>query len=502
VSDALARLHGSTSAYRPDVLLLPYQQKWFSDRSPVKIAEKSRRTGFTWTTAGEWADDAARGKADGWYVGYTEEQGEEFIRDVATWARLMHGVAVEHCESVIEDVDPDTGESQSIKVFRVDFANGKRVTALNSKPRNLRGKQGNICLDEAAFHDDVPGLLKAAGATRMWGGRIAIISTHNGVENEFNKLLESVRAGKLRYSIHRVTIDDALADGLCRRICQKTGVRWTPKREAAWRQEQFDLYGDGSEEELLCVPSKGGIAYFARDVIDGCMQRGRPILRMNCDAQFAMRPEPERVRHVDAWIRTELMPLLAKLPKDRPHYLGEDYGRVADLMVLAPGTLTRDLLRDVPFLIELSNVPFEQQKQVAFALISGLPNFQQGHFDATGNGAYLAEVCAQKFGTHRIEQIKVTENWHIEAWPTTRAAFEERKLLLPADDQLLSDFGAVKRVNGIPKLPNANTVKVVQNGEVRTVRRHGDAAVAIAMLTTATRAPVPTKSKFVHVQGL
>lgn len=498
----MSSVHAIDLEYRPDVVLLPYQARWWADKSEVKLAEKSRRTGFTWTTAGEWADDAARGRDDGWYIGYSEDQGEEFVRDVAFWARVLHGVAVEYQETVLEDVDPDTGDTSAIKAFRVDFASGKRVTALSSKPRNMRGKQGNICLDEAAFHDDVPGLLKAANATMIWGGRVAIISTHNGVENEYNKLLENTRAGRFNYSIHRVTLDDALSDGLFKRICQKRRKRWSLSLQESWRQALIDKYGEGSDEELFCIPSKGGIAYFATDVIEARMRTGRPVLRLTCDGAFAMKPEPERIRTVDSWIKAELVPQLAKLPKDRPHYAGLDYGRVADLLVCAPATMTRELVRSVPFLLELSNVPFEQQRQVMFALLGGLPSFKKAHFDATGNGAYLAEVCAQKFGAERVEQVKVTENWHMEAWPTTRAAFEEGKLEIPSDAGVLGDFKMVKRVNGIPKLPSATATKVVENGEVRKVRRHGDAAVAIAMLTTATRAPKHAPSQFVHIAGL
>ena len=32
----------------PDSVLLPYQKRWVADESPLKIAEKSRRTGLTY----------------------------------------------------------------------------------------------------------------------------------------------------------------------------------------------------------------------------------------------------------------------------------------------------------------------------------------------------------------------------------------------------------------------------------------------------------------------
>ena len=126
------------------------------------------------------------------------------------------------------------------------------------------------------------------------------------------------------------------------------------------------------------------------------MVKGRPVLRLYLSREFAMRPEKDRVKHVDDWLRIEVGPQIAKLPRDRQHFLGVDFGRTADLSVMVPATLQHDLTREVPFLVELSNVPFEQQRQIAFALLDKLPRFTRAHFDATGNGHYLAEVCAQR----------------------------------------------------------------------------------------------------------
>ena len=120
-------------------MLLPYQQRWFCDESQVKVIEKSRRVGISWASACKHVFVAAEGKSDAWYVGYSEDQGEEFIRDVADWAKAVHGAAVSEVQRfVLEDVDPETGNTKAIKAFRVDFASGCKVTALSSRPRNLR----------------------------------------------------------------------------------------------------------------------------------------------------------------------------------------------------------------------------------------------------------------------------------------------------------------------------------------------------------------------------
>jgi phage FluMu gp28-like protein len=70
-------------------ILLPYQQRWISDRSPVKVAEKSRQIGFSWCEAADCAlTAAAAGGMDCWIVSVNEDSAREFIGDVAFWARV------------------------------------------------------------------------------------------------------------------------------------------------------------------------------------------------------------------------------------------------------------------------------------------------------------------------------------------------------------------------------------------------------------------------------
>ena len=51
--------------------------------------------------------------------------------------------------------------------------------------------------------------IKSGLALTMWGAKVRLISTHNGVDNLFNELITDSRAGKKRYSVHRLTLDDA-----------------------------------------------------------------------------------------------------------------------------------------------------------------------------------------------------------------------------------------------------------------------------------------------------
>jgi phage FluMu gp28-like protein len=468
-------------AYSEHALLLPYQQRWVLDTSGFRVCEKSRRVGMTWATAAYAVWLAAQGKCDVWYILYNEDGAKEFILDCVKTAQALNLFAGAY-ETVVLPED-EVGRLEGVKAFQITCPSGKRISALTSAPRNLRGKQGLVVIDEAAFHDDLPGLLKAAAAFRLWGGQVWVMSTHDGIENPFNRLVEDIRAGKVPYSLHRVTFRSALADGLYRRISLIQGREWSPEAERRWEAEIRAEMGDNADEELDCVPSRGGVAYFNRDVIESRMAMDRPVLRLYLPREFTARPEQQREQHVRDWLEAEVGPRIDKLARDRTHFLGVDFGRTSDLSVLMPGALLGDLTRDVPFIIELSNVPFEQQRQVAFYVLDRLPRFLRAHFDATGNGAYLAEVCAQRYGQQRVVEVKISERWHLESWPPLRAAFEEGKIRLPSDEEVRADFMAVKRTQGIPKLPNAVLVK----SEGATIRRHGDVAVACAMLYSATR---------------
>jgi phage FluMu gp28-like protein len=185
-------------------LLLPYQKVWIADTAQLKIAEKSRRTGLTWGEAADAVLTASARKSAGgcdhFYVGSNKEMAVEFIDACALWAKAFNQVAAQIQEAIFKDEDKD------ILTFTIYFTSGFKIQALSSNPTNMRGRQGNVTIDEAAFHDRLGEVLKAALALTMWGAKVRIISTHNGVDNLFNELITDSRAGKKDYSVHRITL--------------------------------------------------------------------------------------------------------------------------------------------------------------------------------------------------------------------------------------------------------------------------------------------------------
>jgi hypothetical protein len=76
-----------------------------------------------------------------------------------------------------------------------------------------------VVIDEAAFHPNVQGVMEAATALLIWGGRISVISSHNGKNNPFNQFVKDIENGVGEDAkVHVVTFDDAVANGLYERV--------------------------------------------------------------------------------------------------------------------------------------------------------------------------------------------------------------------------------------------------------------------------------------------
>lgn len=488
-----------TGDYFPEnePVLLGYQARWFEDESEVKIAEKSRRTGLTWAEAASNVIQAAKPKKRGgsnvYYIGSRQEMALEYIAACALFSKAFNQLAGGVSQSFFKDEDG----SKEILTYTIRFPNsGFKITALSSRPSNLRGMQGDVVIDEAAFHDSLHELLKAAMALTMWGNRVRIISTHNGVDNEYNQYVEDTRAGRKPYSLHRITLDDAIADGVFRRICYVTGKPWSIEAELAWRTKTIanSPSKEAADEEYFCIPSQSGGAALSRVLIEARMDKRYPVIRLTKDNSFNEWPEYLRQAEIKDWCDEFLRPELNKLNPKLMHAFGEDFGRLGDLTVIDPITIEQNLDRTVPFSVELRNIPFKQQEQVLFYIVDRLPRLVGGALDAGGNGMYLAEQARHRYGSGRIQEIKLSESWYLENMPKLKAAFEDAKLTIPADADQLNDLRALQVINGIIRLPKAKT-------DTGPNQRHGDSAIskALAYFASLTEAqiieynPIPSK---------
>ncbi|EEQ3196674.1 hypothetical protein GRP00_005386, partial [Escherichia coli] len=390
-------------------VFLDYQARWFEDESEVCIAEKSRRTGLTWAEAGRNVITAAKPKRRGgrnvFYVGSKQEMALEYISACALFSRAFNQLAD---ADVYEQTFWDRDKKEEILTYMIRFPNsGFKIQALSSRPSNLRGLQGDVVIDEAAFHESLDELLKAAMALTMWGARVRIISTHNGVDNLFNQYIQEAREGRKDYSVHRITLDDAIADGLYRRICYVTGREWSPESEQKWRD---DLYKNAptredADEEYGCIPKKSGGAYIPHALIEMAMIRDIPILTFEAPDDFISRAAWLRESEVLTWCEEHLKPLLEALNSRSRFSFGEDFARTGDLSCFVLLEITESLAKREVFRVELRNLPYAQQEQVMMYILTRVPALVGAAFDATGNGGYLAEAALLAFGPDIIDCV-------------------------------------------------------------------------------------------------
>lgn len=458
-------------------VLLPYQSLLLSTTSPVVFIEKSRRIGMTWGIGADAVLVAASAKGEGgmdvFYIGYNLEMAREFIDTCASWAKAFNQACNAVEEFMFEKIDKD-GNTKEIKAFRIEFASGYEIVALPSSPRSLRGKQGYIIIDEAAFHDDLEELLKAAYAMLIWGGRVAVISTHDGVDNAFNVQINAIsekRKGFEKHALIKVTFRDAIEQGLYKRICLTSGKVYTPEGEQEFIDDIYGFYGDGAEEELDVIPKRSGGTYLPGAIVEPCMWIA-PIVRLELKDEFFLLPAYEKERQIQDWCVENLKPHLDSLDHELIHHFGFDFARSGDLCVFAPLAVEKILRRRIPFHLEMRNVPFSQQEQILFYAIDRLPRFQSGFADATGNGAQIAEKMQERYGLNRIFAIKINVPWYVEALPPYKGAFQDRNILIPKDSDVLQDHRTAIVVDGAPQIPRLKGSDKKQ--------RHGDTLIAYA----------------------
>ena len=481
-------------------ILCDFQSHWLADRHPVVVAEKSRQIGFTLTTAAGAVLDAAQSAGrDCWYVGYNQTMASEFIRDCAYWSDMFD------VPGLGGQIYIDARRDRSVFIYKINFASGKSITALSSKPENLRAKHGNVIIDEAAFHPDLPGLLKAATALTMWGGQIRIISTHNGDMNPFAQLLDDVRAGKFDARIHKVTLRDALASGLYRRLCDVEGIDYSQESETEWMENLYRRYGEDATEELDVIPSSGTSGYISVQAIERAMVAGRPVFRLALPDGFMTRSPQDRELEINRFYYTNIKPVIDRLDRNARHYLGVDFARSGDLSVFASLAEDENIRHHCPFLVECHNWPFDEQWQLYTMLMTDLPNVAMSCIDASGNGAYLGERAEATY-LSRAQGVKSTTQHYITHMPKFRAAFDDALITVPRHADVQQDLRSIDNTDGVPKVHAKKRHKGTDG-----LWRHGDAAMALYFAhCAATDVPpaaasaqirVPTSHYDLHHRG-
>ena len=427
--------------------LLPYQVAWVQERAQFAVCEKSRRIGLSWADAYEGVLHAAEGRGNVFYQSFNQDMTQTYIEDCAAWATRFGLAASEIEETLISN------EREQVLRYRITFDSGKSIQALPSNPRVLRskGKPGDrYVLDEAAFCDDLDELLKAATAMTQWGGQVRIVSTHNGQSNPFNKLVTEVREGKhSQYALHRVTLDDAIAQGLVRRIYSVTGQTWHADADADWRAKIVGGYlsREAADEELLCIPSQGGGAWLNWQWL------------RHAEHNDAGLPEQYNGGHI---------------------YIGVDIARRNDLWVAT----VLERVGDVLWLRELRaerGITFAEQASIVADLVRRYNPIRIA-VDQTGMGEAVVEQMQDAHGKSRVEGVLLTSPKRLAVATAIREALEDGRLRLPANEALRADLHSIKAETGPTGAPRLVAERSGTDG-------HADRFWALALACAAASEP-------------
>lgn len=393
--------------------LLPYQAKWVEDNARLKIAEKSRQIGWTWGTAfGLVRRKSVKGASlDAWVSSRDEIMARLFLEDCKTFAGILK-VGADDLGQQIIDKDKNTA-------YVLGFANGLRIHSMSSNPDAQAGKRGDRVLDEFALHPDPRKLYAIAYPGITWGGSMEIFSTHRGSANFFNELIQEIKhkGNPKQFSLHRVTLQDALDQGFLFKLQQKlaAGDERHEMDEAAY----FDFIKRGCpdeetfQQEYMCVPSDDNSAFLSYDLIATC--------------EYLLSEQWE----------TNLLECKGQL------YVGVDVGRAHDLTVIWVFEKLGDTLytRKV---VCLKDVPFDAQERELYAILD-LPGVRRCCIDATGIGRQFAERARTRYGEYRVEAVNFTGPVKEELAYPVRSSFEDRTLRVPNEPAIRADLRAIKK---------------------------------------------------------
>jgi phage FluMu gp28-like protein len=435
-----------------DAYFLPYQRRWIEDESGLKIMEKSRQIGISYSTAYSAVRRCAPKDArlDVWVSSRDDTQAKLFLQDCMAWANVLQIACEDLGEVVIDRANGST--AHALRIGR-----DRNIWSLSSNPNALAGKRGHVILDEFALHQDQRLLYRIAKPVTTWGGQLEIISTHRGSGSVFNEIIRGIRenGNPMGWSHHRITLQDAVEQGLVEKINAKKRAEERETRAAfiaRLRRECLDE--EQWLQEYCCQPTDDATAFITWEMITEAEGDGKA---MN-PSDFA---DPKR----------EL-------------YLGMDVGRKQDLTVIDIGELVGDVCHDRAR-IELRNKTFAEQEHELGRWL-GLPAMRRGCLDATGLGMQLAERARERYGW-KVEPVTFTAAAKEQMAFGLRRQFEDRRLRIFRNPALRADLRGIKK-----ETTAANNIRFVGDAE----DSHCDRFWALALREHAHARPAGAAAVF------
>lgn len=397
-----------------DAIFLPFQAAWIKDQSRLKLMEKARQIGISWSTAYGTAERAAAfgARFDEWVSSRDDIQARLFIEDCKLWAGIMNLAAKDLGEVVIDAKD-------KLTAYVLQFASGRRIHSMSSNPDAQAGKRGSRVLDEFALHADQRKLWAIAYPGITWGGAMEVISTHRGSHSFFNGLIREARekGNPKRISLHRVTLQDALDQGFLYKLQQAlpADAEQQDMDEAAY----FDYVRNGAadaesfDQEYMCIAADDDAKFLEYGLITGCEYSDGTDWRRGLEGPFTGRL-----------------------------FCGVDIGRKKDLTVL----WVVEQLGDVFYTRHVETMQNMRKSAQEAILYPWFELCERVCLDYSGLGIGWGDDAQDKFGKQRVECVTFTGPVKEALAYPVRGAMEDRALRIPDDPIIRADLRKVQKV--------------------------------------------------------
>lgn len=410
----MATKRTNKDVFSPRKLLLPYQRAWADDAARWKLGLMARQVGKDFTSGEEGVRDCfvheQAGDKTTWLIAApSERQSLESLEKWKEW--------VEAYKLAIADASEERegGSETLLKSSTITFPKGSRIIAVPGKPDTVRGFSANLLLTEFAFFEDPDRTWRAilpSITNPLRGGekKVRLISTPNGQGNKFNDLWQK-NYGKTgsKWSCHRVTIHDAVAQGL-------------PVNIDELREAIDDPEGWAQEFECEFIDAAGVLLPYELIAL--------------CESVEATEVAP--ANYWDA-------------PAAFPLDIGIDFARSKDLTVAWSAETVADL-HMTKEVLALQSMSTPDQIDI---LRPRLRKARRVAVDYTGPGVGFGDYLVKEFGQwdpehHRFGKIllcQATNAANVRMFSRLRMEFERRNHRIPISRRLRESLHSVYRVS-------------------------------------------------------
>lgn len=402
-----------------------YQQTWLLDQERFSLLVKARQIG---------ASHAYAAAAVLWgLVG----EGTSVISQGEREAIEVLEKAAKHCD-ILSRLGSTWATVKSKTTTTLRMASGAVITSLPSTSGG-RGQSGNVLLDESAYHQHPEKTYDGASGSVTHGYRLRLMSTPNGAGNLFHRLATD-RDAQRGWRLHRVTVEDAIADGLAVDVQDL----WT---QAHQDPRVFD-------QLFRCSFLDNADQYLPFQLVRDASVKDTYCYEGEC-------------------------------------FAGLDIGRTADRTVLY---VLRQDAEGVCWEQRMVEKKRTSQDDIDAMVAQAFKDYPIRRLcvDATGMGAFPAEALQKRYGRFRVEPVNFTLDVKEDLATTIYQRLSERAAdglpmvrIAQANQQLRDDLCAIRRI-----ITSAGNVRY---DAPHTEQGHADAAWAFALALHATVQPSKRK---------